>query len=62
MKAVPAPAVIAKLLKVAPGSPLLLVTSVSWREDEKPFDFYKSWVRTDVVKITVEASADRGQR
>lgn len=62
VEAVPAPAAIAKLLKVASGSPLLLVTSVSWREDEKPFDFYKSWVRTDVVKISVEASADRGQR
>lgn len=59
VEAVPAPARIAKLLEVREGSPLLLVTSVSWKEDGKPFDYYQSWVRTDVVKITVEAQATR---
>ncbi len=57
IEAVPAPARIAKLLDVAQGAPLLLVTSVSWKEDGRSFDYYQSWVRTDVVKITVEASA-----
>lgn len=59
VEAVPAPARIAKLLEVSAGVPLLLVTSVSWKEDGKPFDYYHSWVRTDVVKITVEASVTR---
>ncbi len=57
VEAVSAPADIASLLEVSQGSPLLLVTSVSWRKDGQPFDFYTSWVRSDVVKVTVEAGA-----
>lgn len=63
VEAVSAPAHIAKLLDVVPGAPLLLVTSISWKSGGEPFDYYNSWVRTDVVKITVEASTalDRGR-
>ena len=57
VEAVPAPADVAKLLDVSVGAPLLLITSVSWKRGGKVFDYYMSWVRTDVVKITVEASA-----
>lgn len=57
VEAVAAPTAVAKLLGVVPGSPLLLVSSVSWDENLRPFDYYTSWVRTDVVKVTVEASA-----
>jgi GntR family transcriptional regulator len=57
VEAVPAPGDIAKLLEVPPNSPLLLVTSVSWGKDQRPFDYYTAWLRTDVVKVTVEASA-----
>jgi GntR family transcriptional regulator len=57
VEAVPAPARVAKLLGVPVNSPLLLVTSVSWGKDRRPFDYYKSWVRTEVVRITVEAQA-----
>ena len=57
VEAVAAPAHVAKLLEGPPGSPVLLVTSVSWRQGGQPFDYYNSWVRTDVVKVTVEASA-----
>ena len=55
VEAVYAPPEIAAILEVPPGSPLLLVTSVSWGKDRRPFDYYTSWVRTDVVKVTVEA-------
>ena len=48
---------IATLLEVPEGSPLLLVTSVSWDKEKRAFDYYTSWVRTDVVKVTVVASA-----
>jgi GntR family transcriptional regulator len=48
---------VAKLLDVAEGSPLLLITSVSWDQDQKVFDYYTAWVRTDVVKVTVAVSA-----
>jgi GntR family transcriptional regulator len=55
VEAVYAPPEIASILEVSPGFPLLLVTSVSWGKDNCPFDYYTSWVRTDVVKVTVEA-------
>lgn len=48
---------LAGYLQVPVGAPLLLVTSVSWGRDEKPFDYYTSWVRSDVVKVTIEARA-----
>ena len=48
---------LAQLLDVPIGAPLLLVTSVSWGRDDKPVDFYTSWLRSDVVKVTVEAQA-----
>jgi GntR family transcriptional regulator len=55
VEAVAATDKLAGLLEVPIGSPLLLVTSVSWGRDDKPFDFYTSWLRSDVVKVTVEA-------
>ena len=39
------------------ASPLLLISSVSWNKNKLVFDYYLSWVRSDVVKITVEAQA-----
>ena len=59
VESVAASAAEAKLLEVPEGSPLLLVTSISWDKDNRPFDFYTSWVRTDVVKVTVVASASQ---
>ncbi len=57
VEAVAADATVAPLLGVEPGRPLLLVTSVSWTGGAKPFDYYTSWLRNDVVKVTVEAQA-----
>lgn len=57
VEAIAAPADVAKLLDVPAGSPLLLVTSVSWGQDGRPIDYYTSYVRTDVVTVTVEASS-----
>lgn len=48
---------LAKMLEVPEASPLLLITSVSWDKDQRAFDYYTAWVRTDVVKVTVVASA-----
>lgn len=48
---------LADYLEVAVGAPLLLIASVSWGRDEKPFDYYTSWVRSDIVKVTIEARA-----
>lgn len=55
VEAVAATEQLSTLLEVPVGSPLLLVTSVSWGADGKPFDFYTSWLRSDVVKVTVDA-------
>ena len=49
---------LATLLEVEPGSPLLLVTSLSWTKDGRNFDYYTSWIRNDVVKVSVEAEAN----
>lgn len=57
VEAVAADEVLATLLGVQPGQPLLLVTSVSWDRNNKPLDFYTSWLRNDIVKVTVEAQA-----
>ncbi|KQT63313.1 MULTISPECIES: GntR family transcriptional regulator [unclassified Aureimonas] len=46
------------LLEVKIGAPLLLVTSISWTKDGRNFDYYTSWIRNDVVEVTVEAEAD----
>lgn len=57
VEAVAADANVAALLKVETARPLLLVTSVSWGREGRPFDYYTSWLRNDVVKVTVEAQA-----
>ncbi|MBL8580834.1 MAG: GntR family transcriptional regulator [Rhizobiaceae bacterium] len=51
---------LAKKLGVAEGDPLLLVTSQSWGPDNRVFDHYTSWLRSDVVKVTVVAKAAEG--
>jgi GntR family transcriptional regulator len=57
VEAVAAEASVASMLDVELSRPLLLVTSVSWGRGAKPFDYYTSWLRNDVVKVTVEAQA-----
>jgi len=57
IEAVAASVQLSKLLQVPLHSPLLLVSSVSWNKNKRVFDYYLSWVRSDVVKITVEAQA-----
>lgn len=60
VEAMPAPPHVASLLDVPKDHPLLLVTSVSWNRLNRPFDFYTSWLRSDVVRVVVEAQAAPG--
>jgi len=60
VEAVSADEALAEKLNVAVGSPLLLVTSKSWNENNQPFDYYRSWLRSDVVKVSVIARAGTG--
>ncbi|OBZ95593.1 GntR family transcriptional regulator [Pararhizobium polonicum] len=55
--AVGAPADTAKLLGLAKGAPVLFVQSTSRSEAGRVFDFYQSFVRSDVVTISVDAEA-----
>jgi GntR family transcriptional regulator len=45
---------LARLLKVEPDTPLLLVESVSWAVDGHPFECYQAWHRADRTKIEVQ--------
>lgn len=55
--AVPAPGVVAQHLDCPEGHPLLLVESLSLTDGRRPFDCYFSHVRTDRLKISIEARA-----
>ncbi len=55
--AVAAPPKTAKILQVGRGTPLLLIQSTSRDERDRAFDFYQSYVRTDVIVISVDAEA-----
>jgi GntR family transcriptional regulator, N-acetylglucosamine utilization regulator len=45
---------LARLLSVEPGAPLLFVESVSWDADQRPFECYRAWHRSDRSKIEVQ--------
>jgi GntR family transcriptional regulator len=47
----------AKNLDLAKGAPVLLIQSTSRTESGRAFDFYRSFVRSDVVTISVDAEA-----
>jgi GntR family transcriptional regulator len=55
--AVAAPERTAKLLRVKRNAPILLIRSVSRNETGRAFDYYSSYVRSDVVAISVDAEA-----
>jgi GntR family transcriptional regulator len=47
---------LAELLAVEPGFPLLFVESVSWNSDERPFECYRAWHRSDRARIEVQVT------
>ena len=55
--AIGAPADTARLLGLARGAPVLFVQSTTRSENGRVFDFYRSFVRSDVVTISVDAVA-----
>lgn len=59
IEAVAATRKLSGLLDVRVGHPLLLIRSVSWDESERPFDYYTSYVRSDVVKVEIAAHSLR---
>ena len=55
--AVAAPEATAKLLGLKKNAPVLLIQSASRDETGRPFDYYRSFVRSDVVTVAVDAEA-----
>lgn len=54
LQAVAADEVYAELLEVRPGAPLIYIESVVWTADERRFDSYRAWLRTDRIRINVQ--------
>lgn len=57
VEAVPAGARLAELLDLDPGSPVMFVESVSWDHALRPFDCYRTWLRTDRMKIDIQVGS-----
>lgn len=57
--AIGAPQHAAKQLDLSRGAPMLFIQSTSRSETGRVFDFYRSYVRSDVVTIAVDAEAPR---
>jgi GntR family transcriptional regulator len=58
IRALGAPATVATHLQVSAGEPILRVRSLSWRQDGKYFDYYETWVLTDIIPLEVEVTAN----
>ena len=48
---------LAHLLELPIGSPVLLIESVTWDRNLRPFDCYQTWLRTDRMKIDVQVAS-----
>lgn len=62
IKALGAPAAVAKHLGVRAGTPLMRIRSVSWNQDGEPFDYYETWLRTEVVPLEVNTASTNGNQ
>ncbi|MBN9213176.1 MAG: hypothetical protein BGO45_15310 [Microbacterium sp. 71-36] len=55
--ALPAPPEVAEHLRVGADHPVLRVRSLSWAADGTRFDYYETWVLTDVIPLEVSVAA-----
>jgi GntR family transcriptional regulator len=53
-----APPAIAAHLKIAPRTPLLRIRSTTWDKTLEPYDYYETWLRTDIVPLEVDAATN----
>jgi GntR family transcriptional regulator len=54
-----APGRIAELLNVSEGTPMLRIRSTTWDQSQAPFDYYETWLRSDLVPLELNASSHR---
>jgi GntR family transcriptional regulator len=57
LEAVTAGEALGRMLAVEPGAPLVFIESVSWDSEMRPFHCYRSWLRTDRMRVEVQVSA-----
>lgn len=48
---------VTRRLDVSADFPLLRIRSTSWDLQERRYDFYETWLRTDVVPVEINVSA-----
>jgi GntR family transcriptional regulator len=56
VEAVAAQGKLANLLELEAGAPLVYIESISLDEDDRPFDAFQAWLRTDRLRIAIEVS------
>jgi len=56
VEAVPASKQLARLLDAPVGMPLMFIESVSWDSQMRPFHSYRSWLRTDRMRVEIQVS------
>ena len=54
-----APEDVATHLEVAVGAPLVRIQSITWTAAGLRYDYYETWLRTDVVPLRIEVTARR---
>lgn len=57
IRALGAPGSVAAHLEVEAGTPIMRVRSLTWDARETRFDYYETWVLTDVIPLEVNVSA-----
>lgn len=57
IRAMHAPEGVARHLQIGRDDPVLRVRSLSWDQHDAPFDYYETWVLTDVVPLEVNVTA-----
>lgn len=57
LRAMRAPENVATHLRIGPDQPVLRVRSLSWDHEDVRFDYYETWVLTDVVPLEVNVIA-----
>ncbi|WP_033338780.1 GntR family transcriptional regulator [Catenuloplanes japonicus] len=56
LHAVAATPEIAAYLEIPPATALLRIRSTTWDKSLVPYDYYETWLRTDIVPIAVDAT------
>lgn len=57
IRAMRAPEAVASHLRIGPDQPVLRVRSLSRDQVDTPFDYYETWVLTDIIPLEVNVSA-----